>query len=358
MAIRPQIALLDDLVSDEDARSATVISSIEDTIYKAVTYALHPTHYKIIWNGTPFNAKDPLYKAVESGAWAVNVFPVCEQFPCEEKDFRGAWPDRFTYKYVRSMYERAIKTGKPDTFNQELMLRIMSDEERLIEDHEIMWYKRDLIIKNKGAYNFYITSDFANTEKAAGDFSVISVWAYNNAGDWYWVDGICKRQLMDKNIDDLFRLAQEYKPQQVGIEISGQQKGYIPWIDEQMMQRNIFFTIAQEEGSKVRGFRPTTNKFDRFGVVVPLFKLHKIRFPEELKDHPAMREMIDELTLASRDKFKSKHDDFIDTISQLGMLKPWKPSQVAPQPVDNYNKYWDEYVEELPDEGTLERYLV
>jgi len=358
MGVRPQLALLDDLVSDEDARSATVIASIEDTVYKAVTYALHPTHYKIIWNGTPFNARDPLYKAVESGAWTVNVYPVCEEFPCPKEDFRGAWPDRFTYEYVDSMYRRASRAGKIDTFNQELMLRIMSAEERLVEDHEIGWYKRDMVLSNRDAYNFYITTDFANTEASAGDYSVISVWAYNNNGDWFWVDGICKRQLMNKNVEDLFRFAQEYRPEQVGIEISGQQKGYISWIDEEMMRKNIFFTIAQEEGSRQRGFRPSTNKFERFNVVVPLFKLHKIRFPLELRESPALKEMYDELSLASREKFKAKHDDFIDTISQLGMIKAWKPSQVAPRPSHEDDKYWEEWEPERDEQPSLERYIV
>ena len=70
---RPQLAVLDDLISDEDARSQTVISAVEDTVYKAVEYALHPKKNIMVWSGTPFNAKDPLYKAVESGAWAVNL---------------------------------------------------------------------------------------------------------------------------------------------------------------------------------------------------------------------------------------------------------------------------------------------
>jgi len=39
---RPTIAILDDLVSDTDAESATVISTIENTVYKAVSKALHP----------------------------------------------------------------------------------------------------------------------------------------------------------------------------------------------------------------------------------------------------------------------------------------------------------------------------
>ena len=140
MGKRPQIAVLDDLISDEDARSTTVIAAVEDTVYKAVNYALHPTKNMIIWSGTPFNAKDPLYKAVESGAWGVNVFPVCEQFPCEFEDFQGSWPDRFTYHYVKNQYDNAVKLGKIDTFNQELMLRIMSEEDRMILDSDIGWY--------------------------------------------------------------------------------------------------------------------------------------------------------------------------------------------------------------------------
>ena len=115
MGVRPMLAVLDDLISDTDAKSDTVIANIEDTIYKAVDYALHPKKSKIIWSGTPFNARDPLYKAVESGAWTVNVYPICEHFPCTEEEFRGAWIDRFSYDYVNTQYKKAVRLGKVDT---------------------------------------------------------------------------------------------------------------------------------------------------------------------------------------------------------------------------------------------------
>ena len=329
MGKRPQLAVLDDLISDEDARSATVISAVEDTVYKAVNYALHPTKNMIIWSGTPFNAKDPLYKAVESGAWCVNVFPVCEAFPCERADFKGSWPDRFTYDYVREQYDTAVKLGKVETFNQELMLRIMSEEDRMIQDSDIGWYKLDSVLKNKSRFNFYITTDFATSEKQKSDFSVISVWAYNNVGDWLWVDGLCKRQLMDKNIDELFRLAQIYKPQSVGIEVTGQQGGFIQWIQGQMLERNIYFGLATEGNDMKPGIRPNTNKLVRFNTVVPWFKAHKMFFPTERKLEVPMQECMNELSLASVSGFRSKHDDFIDTISMLSSLTPWKPSEEA-----------------------------
>lgn len=226
----------------------------------------------IIWSGTPFNAKDPLYKAVESGAWEVNVFPVCERFPCTREEFKGSWPDRFTYDYVLEQYENAVKLGKVDTFNQELMLRIMSDDDRLILDTDIRWYRRNHLIANQHLYNFYITTDFATSERASADYSVISVWAYNYNGDWFWVDGICKRQLMDANINDLFRLAQKWRPQSVGVEVSGQQGGFVTWIQEQMMVRNNLFTLASENNNGKPGIRPVTKKFERFR---PCFRCSK-----------------------------------------------------------------------------------
>jgi predicted phage terminase large subunit-like protein len=349
MGKRPQLAVLDDLISDEDARSTTVIAAVEDTVYKAVNYALHPTKNMIIWSGTPFNAKDPLYKAVESGAWAVNVFPVCEQYPCTRDEFRGSWPDRFTYDYVKGQYDNAVKLGKVETFNQELMLRIMSEEDRMIQDGDIGWYKIDAVLRNKSRFNFYITTDFATSLKDKADFSVISVWAYNNVGDWLWVDGICKRQLMDKNIDALFRLAQLYKPQSVGIEVTGQQGGFIQWIQGQMLDRNIYFPLASEGNDTKPGIRPNTNKMVRFNTVVPLFKARKVFFPIERKQEDTMQEAINELSLVSVSGFRSKHDDFLDTISMLSSLTPWKPSEEAPMVESGKGEgMWDIDVDDSP----------
>lgn len=333
---RPVLAVLDDLVSDEDARSPTVIESIEATVYKAVDYALDPSRNKVIWSGTPFNAGDPLYKAVESGAWKVNVYPVCERFPCTKAEFRGSWPDRFTYEYVLEKYVQAKKAGKIDTFNQELMLRIMSDDDRLIRDQEIKWYNRAALMRNRGNFNFYITTDFATSEKQSADFSVISVWAYNNAGMWFWVDGICKRQDMGKNIDDLFRLVSKYKPQLVGIEVTGQQGGFIPWIKSEMMNRNVWFTLASDKKTGEEGIRPSVDKLQRFNIVVPWFKQGLVHFPDDCRTHEALVEMLLELRQAAVGGFKSKHDDAIDTISMLAQLKAFKPSEEVAQGV------WDD----------------
>ena len=326
LGVRPQLAIIDDIISDEDARSETVISSIEDVIHKAVKYALHPKKHKVIWLGTPFNANDPLYKAVESGSYEVACFPVCEKFPCSKEEFRGSWEDRFDYEYVKASYEEALGVGKVDSFYQELMLQIMSDENRIVRDEDIIWFEKNEVLKYKHNYNFYITTDFATSEKSSADYSVISVWGINNNGDYLLVDGICKQQLMDKNIDDLFVLASVYKPLGVGIEVSGQQKGFVSWIQSEMVKRNVFFNLLSSNNDGQPGIRPIADKFARFNLFLPRIKAKKLWMPKELKGSAWMNEFIDEISKASISGFKSKHDDVLDTISMLASFDVYKPS--------------------------------
>lgn len=325
---RPVLGILDDLVSDEDAKSKVSMDAINDTVYKGINHALDPTRRKVILNGTPFAKNDILVEAVESGAWDVNVWPVCERFPCNREDFAGAWEDRFTYEYIESQYNMALDTGHLAAFNQELMLRLTSEEDRLIQDSEILWYSRAKLLDTRGNYNFYITTDIATSKKQKADFTVLSVWAYNAAGDWFWVDGVCVRQTIDKTWNDLFRLTSEYKPQQVGIEISGQQQAYIPYLQAEMMNRNIWFSFAPGPTGEL-GLRPIMDKLSRLNVVLPWFKAGKMYFPEEMKHSVIIGEFLQELKLATKDGLKGK-DDALDTISMLGYLNPWKPSESAP----------------------------
>ena len=356
---RPVMAILDDLISDDDATSRVQMQAIKDTVYKGVDYALDPKRRKVIFNGTPFAKDDIMIEAVESGAWDVNVWPVCEQFPCSREEFRGAWEDRFDYDFVMKAYQRAVLNGKVAAFMQEMMLRISSDEERLIQDGDIREYSRKALLEYKSAYNFYITTDFATSENQSADFSVISVWAYNAQGDWFWVDGVCERQTMDKSINDLFRLVQEYRPQSVGIEVTGQQGAFIKWLQGEMMNRNVWFNFASSEKSGAPGIRPVVNKLTRFNLVVPLFKAGKMYFPAEMKASKIMGHFYSQMKLATHNGLKGK-DDCIDTISMLMYLNAWKPSadQVKnPTMGHNGGPVWDD--DEIEEEViTINSYVV
>lgn len=325
--LRPTWCGFDDLMSDKNAESPTITRDIKNIVYKAARQAMHPKKRMIIWTGTPFNKSDPLYEAAGTKAWNTRVYPICEKYPCKREEFKGAWEDRFPYEFVKKEYDDLLDTGEISSFNQELMLRIASDEDRLVQDHELVWYDRDKVIRNRGRYNFYITTDFGTSDAAKNDYSVIGVWAYTSGGQWLLVDGLCKRQLMDKNIDALFRYVGIYRPLGVGIETNGQQKGFISWIKDQMIDKNVFFNLAKQ--GTMEGIRRTGDKITTFKLFVPTIKAKKVWLPNELRGTPLIDEMLEELRFATEDGFKSKHDDVADMMSMLLEMSPFKPSADA-----------------------------
>jgi predicted phage terminase large subunit-like protein len=320
---RPQIAILDDLMSDKSAESKTIVKDIENVIYKAVRQAMHPTKRK----------KDPLYRAAGTKAWTTKAYPICQKFPCKKKEFVGAWEDRFPYEAIKQEYEILKENGRVDAFNQELMLRILSDDDRLVLDEDIVWYKRSDVLNSIQDYNIYITTDFATSETEKSDFSVISVWALDYKGVFHWIDGIVKRQDMASNVDDVFRFVKLYNPLATGVEISGQQKGFVAWLKREMTLRGIYFVLASDKVSREEGLRPNTSKLTRFNVALPLFKQRKIAFPEDLQDSDTIKEFIDELTSVTPSGFKSAHDDCADTISQIPLIEYFTP--IDPKLVGN-----------------------
>lgn len=352
---RPTVCVMDDLVSDDDAKSRASMLAISDTVSKGVNFALDPTRRKVIFNGTPFNKEDILVKAVESGAWDVNVWPICEKFPCEPEDFAGAWEDRFSYEFVKEQYDMALKSGTLASFYQELMLRLTSEDERLIQDAEIRWYNRTRLLENSNSFNFYITTDFATSTKQTADFSCISVWAYNSQGDFFWVDGIHARQTINVTFNDLFRMVQKYKPQLVGIEVTGQQGAYINLLQDEQMNRNIWFNFASDQRGNVPGVRPMLDKLSRMNLVVPWFKMGKMYFPEEMKNSVIMGVAMGQLRLATTSGLKGK-DDFLDTISMLAFITVWKPSEQPPEALQDRDLYEDMFVKQV--EGGLASYIV
>ena len=331
---RPTWGGYDDLMSDKNAESPTIQKDIKHIIYKAVRQALHPKKRMQNWTGTPFNKSDPLYEAASSGAWNTRVYPICEKFPVPKSEFKGGWEDRFPYEFVKNEYDSLMLSGEISSFNQELMLRITSDEDRLVSENDLVWYSRDKVIQAKNRYNFYITTDLTTSDGKKANLAVISVWAYTNNRDWLLVDGVCKRQLMDQSIKDLFRLVSIYRPLEVGIEINGQQQGFIQWIKQRMVDLNIFFNLAGK--GKTEGIRRSGRKIDAFKLVVPIIKAKKIWLPLEMKEHELVIELLEEFRYATNEEFKSKYDDACDTVSMLLDIDAYKPSaQDVPEYVEN-----------------------
>jgi phage terminase large subunit-like protein len=215
------------------------------------------------------------------------------------------------------------------------------------------------VLKNKNNFNYYITTDLTVSGKKSADFAAIFVWAISANSDRLLVDMVLKKQALKQSRDDLFRLAQKWGSINgwidVGIELDGQQEGFLLGFDEHMLATNIFFNIANQKGTNKRGIRSSSmgSKHNRAIMMVPQFKLHKYWFPTDWKRTPEMIEILNELTNISAVACQSAHDDAIDACSQLEMMTLVAPTGEGIKPSEDDARddrearfYWEDEFEE------------
>ena len=335
---RPEIAIFDDMIGNEqDANSDVILENIESTIESDVLKALSGNGNLSLLIGTPYNKKDPVYRRIEDGSWAPVVFPKAEKMDEDvtEKDFRGVWPDRHTFKQCRKDFlkaKRALDNGNPvpmRSLMQEYYLRISSDEDRMIQENFIEWFNREDIIVNSWNYNWYITTDYTSTGNNGSDLSCNMLWAVDSNQNHFLMDLMLRKAEVDVQYNETFAMAMQTSAVtrwvEVGVEIDGQQNLHIIGLKERMPKKNFFFTFARQKGSKpgsegIRSRLEGGNKHWRFRMTLPLFQNHKIWFAKELKGTPDMNELLEEIRYTTYSGFGTEHDDGCDGISQLIMI--------------------------------------
>jgi predicted phage terminase large subunit-like protein len=257
-------------------------------------------------------------------------------------DFKGAWDDRFTYRSVANGHNIALKVGNVASFYQEMMLRIHSDEDQMIDPRTINRVVYADEMKNKDDHNYYITTDFATSEKEHADYSVMVIWKHDDKDHLVIVDAYLKKSRMKGNIDVLFDLVAKYKPKLVGIEVSGQQGGFIDWIQMEMRRRGEYFVLAKQKGREHTndlGIKPNKNKILRLEAMLSLFNRGQISICEEVVNSAYGKELFQELELATPRGFLSKHDDAVDGMTQLMDINIFKPSEASLEEVKPKNKF-------------------
>jgi len=332
-AERPDHIIFDDVILNSDAAySETLMSSLRNTINADAINALKGGgRGKIFSVATPFHLLDPVIETLTGGAYTPVAIPICNKIyeGMPESEYVGAWPSMHPYHAVMEQYESAIASNATREFNQERMLRISSDEDRMIKDDMIEWVERRLLLKELSAYSLYITTDFTTTSEAKSDFSALGVWAVNSNQDYFLLDLCVKRQGIGEQYDELFRMVRQWSnkgaPLEVGIEVDGQQAAHLYALKEEMNKRNVYFTFARQRGAAygkvgILSRNVGGSKHSRFRMMLPQFQNHKIHFAEEIKETPDMKEALTQLRHTTWESFGG-HDDFPDIVSQLGAME-------------------------------------
>jgi hypothetical protein len=340
---RPDFTVFDDMLpSEKDASSEVILEAVESTIEADILPGMNNNANFSIMIGTPYGKKDPVYRRIEQGTWLPVVFPRAESVPSgTEDEFVSVWPDRHSYRNCKRDYKKAMMAkdsgdnGPIRRLMQEHYLRISSEEDRMISDKMINWYSRNKLMSKLNQYNLYMTTDFTTTGNAGSDMSGTAMWALGSNGDWFLLDLSLRKKELTQQYDDVFSMVNtwtryNYRGVTVGIEVDGGQRAHIQALKDRMVSRNEWFTIGRQRDSKpgsegIMSRLEGGNKHWRFRMALPLFQNHKIWFPEELKDTPDMKELLEELEYCTYTAFGSSHDDGADLISMLIPLDSIQP---------------------------------
>ncbi len=337
---RPHMIIFDDIIKNEaDASSPIIMDKLKSMIYSDAENALGGKRGKVIIINTPFNKNDPVYQALESGTWTPVCLPICEQiYDGMPKDkYVGAWEAMHEYERVMERFSDARGTGTMRGFMQELMLRISSEEDRMIQEGMIEWYTRENLMDKLSSFNIYITTDFTTTSESKSDFSALTVWAVGPNKDYYMLDLCVKRQGIQAQYDELFRMVEFWRGDnrhiEVGVEVDGQQRAHIFALKELMEKKGTWFSFCRQKGAPhgkegILSRSAGGNKHERFRMLLPAIQNHKFHFPRELENTPDMREAKMQLQYVTYSGFGAK-DDFLDTMSQLGLMNIHYPRIVA-----------------------------
>lgn len=328
---RYAIIIADDVIKNEaEAYSETIMHNVTTALNSDALNAMRSKNTQMIFINTPFHTRDPLYRNLEGGGFTPIVVPICKEISLDMKreDFTPVWEEMHNYDSLMKRYAGAVANSSTRSFNQELMLRVSNEEDRLITDDMIQWFDRTLIMKMLDGYNIYITTDFTTTSAAKSDFSALAVWAVSSNSDYFLLDVCVKRQELQDQYAELFRMVSTWsrggKYLEVGIEIDGQQRAHIFALKEMMQKKNLYFSFAKQKGAPagregILSKGAGGNKLERFRYMLPQFQNRKMFVPEQLKQDMNLKEGLKQIRGATHEGF-STHDDFCDCVSQLGMM--------------------------------------
>ena len=337
--VRPDMIIFDDIIKSEaDANSKVIMKKLRSMMYADAENALSAKKGKIIAINTPFNKNDPVYQALESGTWTPVCIPMCERIDehITKEQFIGAWEPMHSYERISERYLDAVGTNTLREFMQELMLRISSEEDKLIPDHLLQWFSAEHIIQNAWKYNWYLTTDYTSTGSKGSDLSGAALFAVGWNQDIFLVGITLRKFELEEQYNETFNMIEMIQDKvrwvEAGVETDGQQNIHIYSLKKKMPERNTYFSFARQKNAKigVEGIRSRLeggNKHWRFRQMLPSFQNKKIWFADHLKGSEDMNELLEEIKYTTYSSFNSKYDDGADLLSMMNAIDIQYPSK-------------------------------
>lgn len=213
------------------------------------------------------------------------------------------WPQRKTAEEFKTLRQDFIEQGIPEVYSCEYLCNPVDDSIRFFKRSDFPVLSEEDKKKHK---NFYITADLAISEKDRADYSVFVVGGMDSNGVLQILTVIRERMDGLAIVETILALQKMYNPIAFGIEEMMISKALGPFLNREMLEKNIFPNIIgmspyrSDKMTRARSIqarmRAGAVKFDKNSDWWDVFENEMMQFP------------------------RSKHDDCVDAMSYMGLL--------------------------------------
>ena len=313
---RPDLIVIDDLLNEE------LVSNKDrrEKLKKWVAGSLIPCTSErgiIRWVGTPMNLDDPLESKMpretskntiitdlkvsgikKMGSW------LAVKYRAHSRDWtKLLWPERKSIEHFKELKEDFTQQGIPEVYACEYLCDPVDDSIRFFKKQDIHGLTKEDVDKE---LRYYISGDFAISEKDRADYTVFMVGGMDHNGVLQIKNVIRDRMDGLTIVETMLQLQKIYDPECFGIEEMQVSKALGPFLNRAMLESGVFMNIVMLKPHR-------TDKISRARTIQARMRACGVKFD---KGSDWYEQLEDELLNFPR----SKHDDQVDALSYLGIL--------------------------------------
>ncbi len=298
-AYRPDLIIADDV---EDMASVKTREGRNKTFdwYTSEIIPAGDTHTKRIAIGNLLH-EDSLLMRLKERIENDEIDGIFREFPIMVKD-KSLWPGKYPDQQALRVLQRTV--GNRIAWEREYMLRIIADEDQVIDGEWIRFYDE---LPDRTKENEYIGSfvsvDLAISQKATADCTaiiIVHVYGYKPEDRRYFID----QRFVNKRITHLATL-------EAITSMYEALKGYKDCdplvLVEQVQYQAAVIEQLHDRGVKAKGIKIHSDKRARLQLASSLFQQHKVFFSKDRTSNEIIQQLVGFGV--------EKHDDLADAVS-------------------------------------------
>lgn len=263
---RPDLIVLDDILTDENCATKEQRDKLEQLVYGALMPSLAPRvdnpNAKMCMLVTPQHKEDVSQKAKSSVLWKTLEFG-CWTEETKDKDVDeqvSRWEARHPTADLRMEKKDAVKNNRLSTFIREKEIKLVTKETADFRGEWLQYY--DQVAGTANVLAIDPSPPPSDAQLAKGlikkDPEVLQVWG--RKGDDYFLREVASSvgETPDWTISNAFRLAITYRVMLIVVESVAYQRTLKWLLEKEMQRRRVYFQVLPfVGGNKYAGIRST-----------------------------------------------------------------------------------------------------